>query len=69
MVWALENPAAGIVETDEMDHRRCLEVQRPYLGPVVGVYTDWTPLSGSPGFFPRDVAPDDPWQFRNVLVR
>jgi homospermidine synthase len=69
MVWALENPSAGIVETDEMDHRRCLEVQRPYLGPVTGVYTDWTPLSGPGGFFPRDVAADDPWQFRNVLVR
>ena len=34
MVWALENPNAGIVEADEMDYRRCLEVQTPYLGPV-----------------------------------
>ncbi len=69
MVWALENPRAGIVETDEMDHRRCLQVQRPYLGPVVGVYTDWTPLSGRNSFFPEDIDADDPWQFRNVLVR
>jgi len=68
MVWALENPQAGIVETDEMDHVRCLQVQRPYLGPVVGVYTDWTPLSGRGEFFPEDIALDDPWQFRNVLV-
>ena len=44
MVWALENPKAGIVEADEMDFRRCLEVQLPYLGPVNGFYTDWTPL-------------------------
>ena len=36
MVWALENPDAGIVEADEMDFRRCLEIQRPYLGPVKG---------------------------------
>jgi homospermidine synthase len=69
MVWALENPNAGIVEADDIDFRRCLEVQRPYLGPVVGVYTDWTPLTGRPGFFPEDVDPSDPWQFRNVLVR
>ncbi len=68
MVWALENPAAGIVEADEMDFRRCLEVQTPYLGPVVGVYTDWTPLSDRPGLFPEDIDPSDPWQFRNVLV-
>ena len=53
MVWALENPNAGIVEADEMDFRRCLEVQTPYLGPVVGVYTDWTPLDEPPGPVPR----------------
>lgn len=69
MVWALENPEAGIVETDEMDHRRCLEIQSPYLGPVTGHYTDWTPLDGRPGLFPEDIDPKDPWQFRNVLVR
>ena len=69
MVWALENPQAGIVEADEMDFRRCLEIQRPYLGPVVGVYTDWTPLKNRPGLFPEDIDQSDPWQFRNVLVR
>jgi homospermidine synthase len=69
MVWALENPEAGIVETDEIDYRRCLEVQMPYLGPVKGHYTDWTPLEGRPGFFPEDIDTKDPWQFRNILVR
>jgi homospermidine synthase len=68
MVWALENPDAGIVEADDIDFRRCLEVQTPYLGPVVGVYTDWTPLADRPGFFPEDIDSSDPWQFRNVLV-
>jgi len=69
MVWALENPDVGIVEADEMDYRRCLEIQKPYLGPVEGHYTDWTPLEGRPGFFPDDIDKDDPWQFRNILVR
>ncbi len=69
MVWALENPQAGIVEADEMDYRRCLEVQSPYLGPLEGHYTDWTPLAGRPGLFPEDIDETDPWQFRNVLVR
>ncbi|MGI8525695.1 MAG: homospermidine synthase [Pseudolabrys sp.] len=68
MVWALENPEAGIVEADEMDYRRCLDVQMPYLGPVVGVYTEWTPLTGRPGLFPEEIDNSDPWQFRNVLV-
>ena len=35
IVWMMENPDRGIVEADEMDFRRCLELQRPYLGPVV----------------------------------
>ena len=69
MVWALENPNAGIVEADEMDYKRCLEVQTPYLGPVKGYYTDWTPLANRPGFFPEDIDESDPWQFRNILVR
>ena len=69
MVWAIENPEGGIVETDEMDYRRCLEVQKPYLGKVKGYYTDWTPLDGRPGLFPEDIDTSDPWQFRNILVR
>ena len=36
MVWAMENPQAGMIEPDEMDFRRNLEVCMPYLGPVVG---------------------------------
>ncbi|MHB8439506.1 MAG: homospermidine synthase [Acidimicrobiales bacterium] len=68
VVWATENPEAGIVEADEMDFRRCLEVQRPYLGPVEGHYTDWHPLQTRTQLFPDHVDEDDPWQFRNVLV-
>ncbi len=68
IVWMLENPDRGITEADEMDFRRCLEVQLPYLGPVVGHYTDWTPLAGRPGLFPEDIDESDPWQFKNVLV-
>lgn len=68
MVWALENPNEGIVETDEMDFARCLEIQLPYLGPVAGYYTDWTPLENRPGLFPDDIDESDPWQFRNFFV-
>ena len=68
MVWALENPQAGIVETDEMDHVRCLEVQTPYLGPVEAHYTDWTPLQDRWEHFPEDIDESDSWQFRNVLA-
>eukprot|EP01035_Chromulina_nebulosa_P043528 gene43528-58948_t len=69
MVWALEHPNEGIVEADEIDFERLLEIQTPYLGPVKGYYTDWTPLEGRPGLFPDDIDTSDPWQFKNVLVR
>ena len=68
IIWAIENPKAGIVETDEMDFRRCLEVQRPYLGKVSGTYTDWTPLKDRGQLFPEVLDKKDPWQFTNVLV-
>ncbi len=69
IAWALENPAAGIVEADELDYQRCLEIQMPYLGEVKGCYTDWNPLKDRSGLFPEDVDASDPWQFRNVIVR
>ncbi|MBN9249287.1 MAG: homospermidine synthase [Mesorhizobium sp.] len=69
MVWALEHPEAGIVEADEMDYQRCLDIQSAYLGKMKGYYTDWTPLDNRPGLFPEDIDHKNPWQFRNILVR
>jgi homospermidine synthase len=68
IVWMLENPDCGIVEADEMDFRRCLAIQRPYLGSVGGSYTDWTPLAGRGELFPESLDHGDAWQFSNVLV-
>ncbi len=68
MVWAIENPARGFVEADEMDHARCLDVQRPYLGSVECHYTDWTPLAHRINSFAEDRDEDDPWQFTNFLA-
>jgi homospermidine synthase len=68
VIWAMENPERGIVEPDEMDFRRNLDICRPYLGPIAGVYSDWTPLTGRESLFKEDVDHSDPWQFRNVLV-
>ncbi|MCB1686798.1 MAG: saccharopine dehydrogenase C-terminal domain-containing protein [Pseudomonadales bacterium] len=68
MVWALENPAAGIVETEEMDHTRCLAVQMQYLGSIERYYTDWHPLTNRWSHFEEQTDDTDPWQFRNVLA-
>lgn len=69
VVWAMENPRRGVVEPDEMDFRRALEVCRPYLGPVVGAYTDWNPLQDRERLFPEELDREDPWQFLNIRVR
>jgi homospermidine synthase len=68
VVWALENPRAGVVEADEMDFGRCLAIMRPYLGSVVGAYSDWTPLQDRGQLFPEDLDEADPWQFKNFRV-
>jgi homospermidine synthase len=68
VIWAIENPRRGVVESDEMDHARILEICAPYLGEVVGVYSDWTPLQGRGVLFPEAVDTTDPWQFRNIRV-
>lgn len=68
MVWALRNPRAGIVEPDDIDYRIVLEIARPYLGELVGVYGDWNPLQGRGRLFNEDVDWNDPWQFKNFRV-
>ena len=68
VVWAMENPRAGIIDPDDVDFQRVLEIANPYLGNVIGVYTDWTPLSGRNHPFPEDLDTSDPWQFKNFRV-
>jgi homospermidine synthase len=68
MIWALENPAMGVVEADSLDHQRILAIAGPYLGEVVGEYSGWTPLQDRGGLFAEDLDTSCPWQFRNVRV-
>ena len=68
MIWAIENPNRGIVEPDEIDFERILEIARPYLGEVVGVYADWTPLQDRERLFPEPVDTNEPWAFGNFRV-
>lgn len=68
LIWAIENPERGLVEPEELDHERVLEVAAPYLQPVIGVYTDWTPLQDRGQLFEEDIDARDPWQFKNIRV-
>jgi homospermidine synthase len=68
VVWAMRHRAAGIVDPEEMDFREVLEVAMPYLGEMIGVFSDWTPLDGRGALFAEDVDASDPWQFKNIRV-
>ncbi len=68
VVWAMNHSASGVLDPDDMDFREVMEVALPYLGDMVGVYSDWTPLENRNTLFPEAVDPEDPWQFLNVLV-
>ncbi|HXP96601.1 MAG TPA: saccharopine dehydrogenase C-terminal domain-containing protein, partial [Telmatospirillum sp.] len=68
MIWAMENPRAGIIEPEELDFERILEICMPYLGTVTGVYSNWTPLQDRGRLFPEDVDTSDPWQFKNFQI-
>lgn len=68
LVWILENPEAGLVDPDDLDYRRVLDVADPYLGDIVGAYSDWTPLNDRGWLFEEDIDKSDPWQFKNIRV-
>ncbi|MBK6632262.1 MAG: homospermidine synthase [Betaproteobacteria bacterium] len=68
VIWALKNPDRGVIEPEEIDHEPILDFIRPYLGEVVGAYTDWTPLADRSRLFEEDLDHDDPWQFLNFRV-
>jgi homospermidine synthase len=68
-VYAIGHPRLGVREADELDHAECLRVAAPYLGRLVGAYTDWTPLQGRGELFAEELEPDRPWQLRNARAR
>jgi homospermidine synthase len=68
VIWAMQNPNRGILDPDDIDFERVLEIANPYLGHVAGEYTDWTPLMGRNHPFPEDLDTSDPWQFKNFRV-
>ena len=68
VIWAMENPNMGIVEPEYLNFERILEIANPYLGEVVGIWGDWTPLQDREKLFKEDLDKSDPWQFKNIRV-
>jgi homospermidine synthase len=68
MVWAINNPDRGVVEAEDMDHDEVIAVAQPYLGEVVGVYGDFSPVNDRGQLFPEAIDEECPWQFNNFRV-
>lgn len=68
LVWALRHPQRGVVEPEDLDHEQALSFAAPYLGELLGVYGDWTPLKDRSRLFAEETDTSDPWQFVNFRV-
>jgi len=68
VIWVIENPNRGIIEPEDVDFERILEITTPYLGTVCGHYTNWTPLSDQKELYPKAKDTSDPWQFINFMI-
>jgi len=68
VIWAMENPRAGVLEADSLDHARILQIALPYLGQMAGAYSTWNPLQDRAVLFPEVLDQTDPWQFQNFRV-
>jgi homospermidine synthase len=56
--WIEENPAEGLVESEELDHDFIYSVAAPYWSPIVSEFVDWRPSDAAPSL-----------QFVDFLVR
>jgi homospermidine synthase len=68
MVWAIKNPERGIIEPEDIDFEEVMAVATPYLGDLVGEYSQWSPLLNRSALFDEEVDESDPWQFINFRV-
>jgi homospermidine synthase len=69
VLWAIRHPRRGVVEPEELDFEDCLAKAEPYLGRLVGEFTEWTPLDGRGKYFPEKLDVETPWQLQNIRSR
>ena len=73
VMWMLENPTEGVCEPDDIPHEYILDIAEPYLGKLVSVPSEWTPLKNYQVFFRENpVAYLDKrniWSFSNFLFK
>ena len=69
LCWMIDNPSSGVVEAEEIDHEYVLERAAPFLGPVGGYYSSWTPILNRRQIFEdKHVDMESPFQFSNFRI-
>lgn len=68
ITWALENPNKGYVEPEYIPHEYVLKIATPYLGNIVGVQSDWTPLNDRTELYGKKWDESNPWSFENFRL-
>ncbi len=73
VTWMIQNPERGVLLPEDLPHDVVLGLSRPYLGRLISTPSDWTPLQDLSrtfeGYGQSDYDLDDPWQFKNFLIR
>jgi homospermidine synthase len=73
VLWMLENPKLGVRCPDDLPHDYVLKIAEPYLGKLVSVPSDWTPLKNYKNHFKenpsRDLDESNLWCFNNFLFK
>jgi homospermidine synthase len=59
LIWIIENPHQGLVEAEQADYKRILDIAAPYLGQLGGVWSTWH-------FAANEAAPY--WHFADLRV-
>lgn len=72
LMWMIENPEMGLCLPENISHEFVLKIAKPWLGKLVSVRSDWTPIQHYKNAFAshnkRIIDAKDPWQFKNFLV-
>lgn len=73
-IWMIQHPNMGVCVPEDLPHETILELAAPYLGESISKSSPWTPIAHGCDAFEKfnnhpTIYKDDPWQFKNFLIR
>jgi len=70
----IEHPQRGVCIPEDLPHETILKTAAPYLGESISKQSPWTPIAHGCDAFEKfnnhpTIHREDPWQFKNFLIR